>query len=52
MRPLQAYDAGGRARALATIIVALARAKEAGVAPGDVAAAGAMVNWGPGDQAP
>lgn len=34
MRPLQAYDAGGRARAAAGIIQALAQAKEAGVDPG------------------
>lgn len=52
MRPLQAYDAGGRARALATIVQALAQAKDAGLAPGDLAAAGALVNWGPGDTAP
>jgi hypothetical protein len=52
MRPAQAYDAGGRARALATVVEALARAKEAGLAPGDVAAASALVNWGPGDMAP
>lgn len=31
MRPLQAYDAGGRARAAAGIVQALAQAKEAGV---------------------
>ena len=54
MRPLQAYDAGGRARALATTLQALAQAKEAGLAPGDVA--GVMgapdLSWGPGDTAP
>lgn len=33
MRPLQAFDAGGRARAAAGIIQALALAKEAGVDP-------------------
>lgn len=33
MRPLQAYDAGGRARALSGIIGALAQAKEAGIDP-------------------
>ena len=52
MRPLQAFDAGGRARALATTVQALAQAKEAGLAPGDLAAVGALVNWGPGDTAP
>lgn len=43
MRPLQAFDAGGRARALATIVQALAQAKEAGVDP--VPALG-LVDWG------
>lgn len=33
MRPLQSYDAGGRARALSGVIQALALAKEAGVDP-------------------
>ncbi|MEM9966484.1 MAG: phage portal protein [Pseudomonadota bacterium] len=33
MRPLQAYDAGGRARALSAIVQTLAIAKEAGVDP-------------------
>lgn len=33
LRPLQAYDAGGRARAAAGIVKALADAKEAGVDP-------------------
>lgn len=33
MRPLQAFDAGGRARAAAGIVQALAAAKEAGVDP-------------------
>lgn len=33
MRPLQAFDAGGRARAAATLVQALAQAKEAGVDP-------------------
>ena len=31
VRPMQAFDAGGKARALATMIEALARAKEAGL---------------------
>ena len=43
MRPLQAFDAGGRARAAAGIIQALAQAQEAGVDP-DVALN--LVNWG------
>lgn len=43
MRPLQAFDAGGRARALTALVGAMAQAKEAGVDP-----SGAMhlVNWG------
>lgn len=51
MRPVQAYDAGGRARALSTIVEALAKAKEAGLAPGDMNAALTLVNWGDGDKA-
>lgn len=42
MRPLQAFDAGGRARAAAQIIDAVAAAKEAGVDP---ATALRLVNW-------
>jgi hypothetical protein len=42
MRPMQAYDAGGRARALSAIIQTLATAKEAGV---DVTAALKSVDW-------
>ena len=34
MRPLQAFDAGGRARAMMGIIKAMAEAKEAGIDPG------------------
>ncbi|MFN3955108.1 MAG: phage portal protein [Pararhodobacter sp.] len=45
LRPLQAYDAGGRARAMATIVEAMALAKEAGVDP-DVAAR--LVGWSDG----
>ncbi len=51
LRPVQAFDVGGRARALATIVQALAQAKEAGLAPGDVNAALTLVNWGDGDRA-
>ena len=51
MRPVQAFDAGGRARALATIVGALVQAKEAGLAPGDMNAALSLVNWGEGDKA-
>ena len=51
LRPVQAFDAGGRARALAAIVGALAQAKEAGLAPGDVNDALTLVNWGEGDHA-
>ncbi|SFN46715.1 Phage portal protein BeeE [Roseovarius lutimaris] len=45
IRPLQAFDAGGRARALSAIIKTLAEAKEAGIPPGDVSGAMRMVDW-------
>lgn len=41
-RPLQAYDSGGRARALATLVEAAARAKEAGI---DIGPFTALVDW-------
>lgn len=41
-RPLVAYDAGGKARAVSAIVGALAQAKEAGIDP---APALAMVDW-------
>ena len=43
MRPLQAFDAGGRARAITAIVGALAQAKEAGVDPTQ---AMKLVDWG------
>lgn len=43
MRPLQAFDAGGRARAVAGVVQTLALAKEAGVDP---AQALKLVDWG------
>jgi phage portal protein BeeE len=43
MRPLQAFDAGGRARALSAVVQTLALAKEAGVDP---AQALKLVDWG------
>lgn len=43
MRPLQAYDAGGRARALTAVVQTLAQAKEAGV---DASQAFSLVDWG------
>lgn len=42
MRPLQAFDAGGRARAAAGIVQAMAMAKEAGV---DASEAMKLVDW-------
>lgn len=51
LRPVQAFDAGGRARALTTIVEAMAKAKEAGLSPGDMNAALTLVNWGPDDKA-
>lgn len=42
MRPLQAFDAGGRARALTAIVGAMAQAKEAGVDPSDALR---LVDW-------
>ncbi len=46
MRPLHAYDAGGRARALLTITQALAMAKEGAVSPADIAEALELVDFG------
>lgn len=51
MRPAQAFDAGGRARAMATIVQALVQAKEAGLEPAALNAALTTVNWGDGDKA-
>ncbi|MGC9370303.1 MAG: phage portal protein [Paracoccaceae bacterium] len=45
LRPLQAFDAGGRARALSAIIKSMAEAKESGISPGDVSGAMRMVDW-------
>lgn len=42
MRPLQAFDAGGRARALGAIVQTLAMAKEAGVDPDKALS---LVDW-------
>jgi len=51
MRPTQAYDVGGRARALSTVIEAMARAKELQLTPAEVNTAMTLVNWGPNDNA-
>lgn len=48
-RPLQAFDVSGRARALATIVGAMAQAKEAGLSDDLVQAALEKVNWATGD---
>jgi hypothetical protein len=45
MRPLQAFDAGGRSRALTAIIQALAAAREAELDPADIAKAFDRVGW-------
>lgn len=45
LRPLQAFDAGGRARALSAIVKTLAEAKEAGIPPADLAGAMRLVDW-------
>lgn len=42
MQPLQAYDAGGRARAMTAIVKAMSEAKAAGIDP---QAAAALVGW-------
>jgi len=46
MRPLSAFDAGGRARALLTVTQALAMAKQGEVSPQDIAKALELVDWG------
>jgi len=45
VRPMQAYDAGGKARALATMIEALARAKEAGIEGATLQDALNFIDW-------
>ncbi|MDD9732478.1 phage portal protein [Mameliella sp. AT18] len=45
IRPLQAFDAGGRARAVQGIIKAIAEAQEAGIPADAVAGAMRMVDW-------
>lgn len=51
LRPVQAYDVGGRARALSTIVEAFARGKEAGLTPQELGEALTKVNWGLNDGA-
>lgn len=45
VRPSQAYDAGGKARALATMIGALAEAKEAGIDSPTLQDAMSFIDW-------
>jgi phage portal protein BeeE len=44
-RPLQSFDQGGSARAVATLVEALARAKETGLSDASVAAAFGALDW-------
>lgn len=48
-RPLQAFDAGGRARALSQMIEAIGRAKELKLTPEELNSALLSVNFGGGD---
>lgn len=45
MTPLAAFDAGGSARAVATLVQAAAQAKEAGLDPAVVASAFQRMDW-------
>jgi hypothetical protein len=45
LRPTQAFDAGGAARALSTLVEAMARAKEAQLPPEALAAAYRRIDW-------
>ena len=45
MRPSQAFDAGGRARALSAVVGAMAAAKEAGLTAAEFETAATLVNW-------
>ncbi|WP_231493275.1 hypothetical protein [Paracoccus pantotrophus] len=45
VRPMQAYDHGGKARAVATMLQAMAQAKEAGLDPATVKDALAFIDW-------
>lgn len=46
MRPLQAFDAGGRARALSAVVQTMALSKDAGLDGADLQKALALVDWG------
>lgn len=45
VRPMQAFDAGGKARALATMVQALAQAKEAGIDGATLNDALSFIDW-------
>lgn len=45
VRPMQAFDAGGKARALSTMVTALAAAKEAGIEGATLQDALAFIDW-------
>ena len=49
IRPLQAHDASGRARALQTLVETMGRVKELGLSPDDFAAAVKAVDFAGGD---
>lgn len=51
MRPVQAFDVGGRARALSAIVKSLAEAKAAGLSSEELNLALTNVNWGENDGA-
>jgi hypothetical protein len=46
LRPLHAFDAGGKARAMLAVAQAMAAAKAGDINPADLAAAMTMVDWG------
>ena len=50
LRPLQAYDAGGRARALSGVIQAFAQANDAGLTPDQLKQALSFIDMTPADQ--
>lgn len=45
LRPLQAFDTAGRARALSAIVKTMIEAKEGGIAPADMSGAMRLVDW-------
>lgn len=45
LRPLQAFDSGGRARSITALVGAMAQAKEAGLSTEELATAFRLVDW-------